>query len=225
MNRLNLKAFGGLLFLVGVLAAALFLSAWTLDYWQAWVFLAVFSASVLAITLFLMRRDPKLLERRVQAGPAAEKRKAQQIIQSLAQFAFIVTFIVPGLDRRCAWSAVPPALVAAGDVLVAIGLGVVFFVFRENTFASAVIEVDAEQRLVSTGPYKVVRHPMYAGALVMLSGVPLALGSWWGLLTILPLVAVIVLRLLDEETFLAKNLPDYSGYQKKVRHRLLPFLW
>jgi protein-S-isoprenylcysteine O-methyltransferase Ste14 len=113
----------------------------------------------------------------------------------------------------------------AGDLLVFLGLLIIFFVFKENTFTSAVIEVDAQQKVVATGPYALIRHPMYAGALVMLAGVPLALGSVWGLLTIVPITVVIVLRLLDEERFLDKNLAGYSDYSNKTGYRLLPYVW
>ena len=225
MKNLNLKAFGGLLFLELVLAVALFWPAGTLDYWQAWVFLVVFGGSVFAITLYLMQHDPQLLERRVQAGPGAEKERSQQVIQSLAQVAFIIIFILPALDHRFGWSSMPLALNLVGDVLVALGLYWVFLVFKENTFTSAVIEVGAEQKLVTSGPYAFMRHPMYIGALVMLLGVPLALGSWWGLLTLVPITVVIIVRLLDEEKFLEKNLAGYAEYERKVKYRLIPFVW
>jgi protein-S-isoprenylcysteine O-methyltransferase Ste14 len=225
MKDLNKQALGGLLFLVICLAAALFLPAWTLDYWQAWTFLAVFTASVLAITVYLMKKDPKLLERRVTAGPGAEKEKSQNLIQFVAQIAFIAVLVFPSVDHRFAWSTVPPYIVIAGDVLVVLGLLIVFIVFKENTFASAIIEVGTEQKVISTGLYALVRHPMYIGALVMLLGVPLALGSWWGLFTIIPITLVIVLRLLEEEKFLVKTLPGYSEYRNNVKYRLVPFIW
>jgi protein-S-isoprenylcysteine O-methyltransferase Ste14 len=225
MKDLNIKALGGLLFLVICLAAALFFPAWTIHYWQAWTFLAVFTASVLAITLYLMKKDPKLLERRVKAGPGAEKKSSQKVIQYLAQIAFLAVLVIPSVDHRCAWSAAPPCISVAGDVLVALGLLIVFFVFKENTFTSAIIEVSAGQKVISTGPYALVRHPMYIGALIMLLGIPLALGSWWGLFTIIPIAFVIIWRLLDEEKYLVKTLPGYSEYRHKVKYRLLPFIW
>ena len=225
MKDLNKKAFGGLLRLLISLAVLLFLPAWTLDYWQAWVFLAVFSGSVLAITFYLISEDPRLLKRRIDAGPSAEKERSQKIIQTLALTAFIVVFVFSAVDHRFAWSRVPPYTAAAGDILVVLGLLIIFVVFKENTFTSAVIEIDTEQKVISTGPYALVRHPMYLGALVMLLGVPLALGSWWGLLTIIPITLVIVWRLLDEEQFLAKKLSGYSEYRDKVRYRLVPFIW
>ena len=225
MKNQNKKAFAGLFFLIVVLAASLFLPAWTIHYWQAWIFLAVFSISVFAITLYLMKKDPKLLERRVIAGPGAEKEKAQKNIQFLAQIAFIAVIAFPAIDHRFAWSAVPSYIAVAGDVLVALGLLTVFFVFKENTFASATVEVISEQKVIATGPYASVRHPMYIGALVMLFGVPLSLGSWWGLFTIIPITLAIVWRLLDDEKFLVKNLSGYAEYQNKVRYRLVPFVW
>lgn len=225
MKDLNKKAIGGLVRLLISLAGLLFLPAWTLDYWQAWLFLAVSFGSALAITVYVMKKDPKLLERRINAGPGAEKEKSQKIIQFFATIAFIAAIVFPAIDHRFAWSAVPPYVAVAGDVLVALGYLIIFFVFQENTFASATIEVDAEQRVVSTGPYKLVRHPMYAGALIMLLGVPLALASWWGLLMIFPMTVVITWRLLDEERFLAKSLPGYSEYRNKVRYRLVPLIW
>jgi protein-S-isoprenylcysteine O-methyltransferase Ste14 len=225
MKNLNTKAFGGLLFLIIALAAALFLPVWTFNYRQAWVFLAVFSVSVFAITLYLMKKDPRLLERRVKAGPIAEKDRKQKIIQSLASIAFIAVIVFPAIDHRLGWSTVPPYIVVIGDIFVALGLLIVFLVFKENTFTSAVIELDAEQKVISTGPYSLVRHPMYIGAIIMLLGIPVALGSWLGLLMIIPITLVIIFRLLDEEKFLAKNLNGYEEYQNKVKYRLIPFIW
>ncbi len=225
MKDLNKKAAGGLAqFLIG-LALLLLLPAGTVDYWQAWIFLAVFSSSVLAITVYLMKNDPELLERRLRAGPAAEKEKIQRIIQSAAGLAFLTAMVCPAIDHRFAWSMVPWYVTAVGDALVALGLLIIFFVFKENTYTSATIEIHPEQTVVSTGPYAIVRHPMYAGAIVMLLGVPLALGSWWGLLTIIPISLMIAWRLLEEEKLLAANLPRYSEYRNRVRYRLVPLIW
>jgi protein-S-isoprenylcysteine O-methyltransferase Ste14 len=224
-RQLNKRALGGLLRTISFLSASLFLPAWTLDYWQAWIFLTVFSASTLAITIYLMKNDPKLLDRRLEAGPGAEPQRSQKIIQVLAAVAFVGIFVVCATDHRFTWSSVPLYAVAAGDILVALGLFMVFLVFKENTFTAAIVQVEAEQTLISKGPYALVRHPMYAGALVMLLGVPVALGSWWGLFTIVPITLVIVWRLLDEENLLATNLPGYAEYTSAVRYRLVPFVW
>ena len=225
MKALSKKVFVGFLQLFIGVAVLLFLATWTLDYWQAWIFLAVYSLSVLAVTLYLMKNDPMLLERRISTGPGSEKRRSQKILNFLISKALFLVVVVPVIDHRCAWSAVPLYVVAAGDVLVALGSLIIFFVFKENTFASAIIEIGTGQKVISSGPYALVRHPMYFGWLVTFSGVPLALGSWWGLFTLIPITLVIVWRLLDEETFLAGNLPGYSEYQNRVRYRLVPFIW
>ena len=225
MKDLSKKVFVGFLQLFIGLAVLLFLPAWALDYWQAWIFLAVYSLSVLTVTLDLMKKNPKLLDRRINSNPGSEKQKSQKILNFLISKALIVVVVVPVIDHRCAWSAVPLYGVAAGDVLVALGFLIVFFVFKENTFASAIIEIGTGQKVISSGPYALVRHPMYVGWLVTFSGVPPALGSWWGLVTIIPIMLVIVWRLLDEEIFLAGNLPGYSEYQNRVQYRLVPFIW
>jgi protein-S-isoprenylcysteine O-methyltransferase Ste14 len=225
MSDLNKKAWVGLGQLLIVLLALIFVPVWTLKYWQAWLLLACFAAPVVAITAYLMKNDPKLLERRVTAGPGAEKRTLQNVIQAIAAIAFIALFAVSALDHRFGWSTVPIFAVIIGDVLVVLGFYFVFLVFKENTFAAGTIDVVAEQKVIATGPYALVRHPMYIGALVMLIGVPLALGSFWGLLAIVPMTLVLVWRLLDEEKFLKKSLAGYSEYQSKVRYHLLPLIW
>ena len=138
---------------------------------------------------------------------------------------FASVFVFPAIDHRYGWSSVPASMAVAGDILIAVGFLAVFFVFKENSYASSIIEVGAEQKVVATGPYAIVRHPMYSGALVMLIGVPLALGSWWGLLLVIPITVVLVWRLMEEEKFLTKNLLGYPEYQQRVRFRLLPFVW
>jgi len=211
--------------LVFLLAIFLFLPGWSFNYWQAWVFLAVFSSLVFLITLFFLKKDPSLIQSRLKAGPVAEQQKSQKIIQALATIFFILPFITASIDHRLGWSKVPAWTVLLGDILVAPGLCIVFLVFRENTFTSATIGVQDEQKVISTGPYAVIRHPMYSGALMMLLGIPLALGTWWAFIFVVLLFAAIVWRLLEEEKFLAKNLPGYSSYRQKVRYRLIPFIW
>jgi protein-S-isoprenylcysteine O-methyltransferase Ste14 len=219
------KALVGLAQLVAVLGLALFLSAGTLHYVEGWLFLGVFSGAALAITLDLMRRDPELLARRVDAGPTAETRPRQKLLQAITSTAFLAIVIVPGLDRRWSWSHVPLALVVIGDVLVVLGFLAVFAVFRENSFAAATVRVEAEQTVIRTGPYARVRHPMYAGALVLLLGIPLALGSFWALLVLVPFTALLVVRLLDEEAVLSRDLPGYDDYRRQTRYRLVPHVW
>jgi protein-S-isoprenylcysteine O-methyltransferase Ste14 len=225
MKTLTGQASLGLLQLIVLLAIFLFLPGWTFNYWQAWVFLVIFTVSVFLITLYFLKRDPNLIQSRLKAGPAAEQQKSQKIIQALAGLFFILPFITASIDHRLRWSNVPTWIVLLGDVLVAVGLFIVFLVFRENTFTSATIEVRDEQKVISTGPYGLIRHPMYSGAFLMLLGIPLALGSWWAFIFVFLLFAAIVWRLLEEEKFLSKNLPGYAGYREKVRYRLIPFVW
>jgi protein-S-isoprenylcysteine O-methyltransferase Ste14 len=215
----------GFVALAIILAFALFGAAGTLEFWQAWVYLCVFLGSSALITVYLWKESPELLARRVNAGPTAEKQRSQQLIQVLASVAFIGCLVVPGFDHRFGWSNVPIYVVICGDILVAAGFLVVFLVFKENAFTAATIEVAADQKVIATGPYAIVRHPMYAGALIMLFGTALALGSWWGLVPFIVMTLTIAARLLDEEKFLAKNLPGYADYCQRVRYRLIPFVW
>jgi protein-S-isoprenylcysteine O-methyltransferase Ste14 len=189
------------------------------------VLLGLFSGSSLAITVYLARKDPALLQRRTQAGPFAEKERSQKIIQGLASISFLSTVVVPALDHRFGWSHAPLPIVVGGDALVLVGFLIVFRVFRENTFTSSIIEVASEQRVIDSGPYAIVRHPMYAGALLLVAGIPVALGSLVGLSTLPPFALVIVWRLLDEERFLVGYLPGYADYRQKVRCRLVPRVW
>lgn len=225
MNSLAGRTILGFTQLIVFLGVALFVPAWTLDFWQAWVYIFVFAGAAALITVYLWNHDRKLLESRVKAGPGAEKEKSQKLIQVFASLAFIGTLVLPSLDRHFLWSRVPLAFIVGGDALVALGFLAVFIVYKENTFTSATIEVAAGQRVISTGPYAIVRHPMYAGALLMLFATPIALGSWWGLTMFIPMALVIVLRLRDEEIFLQKSLPGYREYCGKVRFHLVPYIW
>lgn len=225
MKSLAARTLFGFISLLLALATALFGPAWTFHYWQAWFYLFLFAACSAAITVYLWRCDPALLSRRVSAGPTAEKSRKQKIIQSFASLAFLALLIVPSLDRRFSWSHVSLWIVLLGDLLVVFGFYIVFRIFRVNSFTAATIEVADDQRVISSGPYRIVRHPMYAGALIMLLGTPLALGSWPGLFVVLPMIAVIVVRLLGEEEFLLENLRGYPGYVAQVKWRLVPFIW
>lgn len=222
MKNLNTRAWLGLAFLAVAMSLLLFLPAGTLLYWQAWVYLAIFFGASILTTLYLMRKDPALLERRLSGGPTAEKEKSQKIIMLFASIGYIGMIIVPALDHRFRWSSVPVPVVISGDTLATLGFYVIFLVYKENTFASATIQVVGDQKVISTGPYAVVRHPMYAGGLVLFVGSPLALGSYWGILALAAMMPFLIWRLFDEERFLAKNLPGYTEYRAKVRWRLIP---
>ena len=205
-----------------VMALLLFVPAGTARYWQAWAYLSVFIGASAVTTLDLMKRDRALLERRRGGGPTGEKRPAQKLIMWCTSIGFIVLLVVPALDHRYRWSVAPLSVVLAGDLLVAVGFVLVARVYRENTFTSATIEVAENQQVISTGPYAIVRHPMYAGAFLYLLGTPLALGSYWGLVPLAAILPFLIWRLFDEERLLARRLPGYAEYQQRVRHRLVP---
>jgi len=224
-KNLAAKAWISLAALVAVMGAILFSAAGTARYWHGWAYLAVFAAQAALVTLYLLRRDLALLERRMRGGPAAEERPAQRIIMLFASLGFVTVLLVPGLDHRFGWSRVPIPLVVAGDVLVAVGFYLIFLVYRENTYTSATIEVAADQRVISTGPYALVRHPMYAGGTVYLIATPLALGSYWGFVPIAIMLPFLIWRLFDEERLLSAMLPGYADYQKRVRYRMIPHVW
>ncbi|HEY2369359.1 MAG TPA: isoprenylcysteine carboxylmethyltransferase family protein [Polyangiaceae bacterium] len=216
------RALSGLVFLGAVMAGALFGCAGTTRWLEAWIFLAVFLGASLLVTIDLARRDPALLERRTHAGPLAEPTTKQKIIQLFASLAFLAELALPALDRRFGWTHVPASIAYSAEAFVALGFFIVFRVFRANTFTSALIEVGEKQHVITTGPYAIVRHPMYAGAFVLLLAAPIALGSLAGLAAFPLLVAVIVVRMLDEERVLARDLEGYDAYRKKTRSRLVP---
>ncbi len=225
MKNLCVRAFRSSLFGALTMAALLFLPAGTLNYWQASVFMAVFVSASAVITVYLAIRDPRLLERRLRTGPAAEKETSQKIIMSLAMIGFIALLVFPAFDHRFAWSPVPPYVSLIGDALVAIGFLLVFFVLKANTYGASTIQVAEDQKVISSGPYALIRHPMYAGSFPLIISTPLALGSWWGLSALIVLIPALIWRLLDEESFLRKNLPGYLEYTANVRYRLVPYVW
>lgn len=207
------------------LAALIFLPAGTLAYWQGWAFIVVFSLSTNAIGVYLALTDPALLERRMKAGPAAETRPAQKIIITLAFIVLCLMPVISAFDHRFGWSQVPAWLSVLGNALVALGLMIDLRVFRENTYGASTIETMEGQTVISTGPYALVRHPMYLGVLVMVFGTPLALGSWWGLLPAACTLPILMLRIRDEETMLRGELEGYEAYARDVRYRVVPGIW
>jgi protein-S-isoprenylcysteine O-methyltransferase Ste14 len=207
------------------MALLLFLPAWSLRYWQGWLFLVVFCGAGLVSTLYFLRTDPKLVERRMAAGPVAETEPAQKRIMAVTSVCFILAILVPALDYRWQWSNVPTWLVIVGNIGVLASFYLIGLVLRQNSFAAATIRVEAGQTLVTTGAYAVVRHPMYAAALPLFFFTPLALGSYWGLLIALAMVPALMWRLLDEEKYLVRNLPGYEAYREKTPCRLIPLIW
>jgi protein-S-isoprenylcysteine O-methyltransferase Ste14 len=208
-----------------VFGALIFVPAGTLAYWRGWAFIAVFAISTNIIGVYLTLNDPVLLERRKKVGPSSETRPVQKIIITLSFAAFIMLLIVSGLDHRFGWSQVPVWVSVLGNALVALGLMIDLRVFRENSYGGSTIEMTKGQTVITSGPYALVRHPMYVGVVIMVLGVPLALGSWWGLVLVLASLVLLVLRILDEERMLRDQLEGYAAYARAVRYRLVPGLW
>ena len=225
MNSVTKKALAGAAWLLLVMALMLFVSAGSIRFWQGWIYWSIFCLWVVVITTYFLRHDPNLVARRTSAGPIAEPEVTQKVIQGIASALFCALLIVPGLDHRFRWSSVQFTLVLAGDTLVAVSFAIVFLVFKENSYAAGVVQVEKEQPVISTGLYAYVRHPMYGGGALLLIATPLALGSWWGLPVALLLCAVIVVRLFDEERRLAAELPGYEEYRRKVQYRIVPGVW
>jgi protein-S-isoprenylcysteine O-methyltransferase Ste14 len=205
-----------------LLAAIFFLPAGTLGYWQAWVWMAVLFTPMLWVLFWMLKNDPALLERRMRTR---EKEQEQGTLMRFTWVWFLLTFIVPGLDSRFGWSDVPVWLVILGDVLLFVGYLLFIAVMRANTYASRVVEVEEGQTVISSGPYALVRHPMYLAAVIMFAFTPLALGSYWALIPALAIVPVLVLRILNEEKVLRRELPGYGEYVEKTRYRMVPGIW
>jgi protein-S-isoprenylcysteine O-methyltransferase Ste14 len=208
-----------------VLGSLLFLAAGTLDYWQAWVFLAVAALATAIPTAYLMLTNPVALQRRRHAGPVAEARTVQKVIISCWYSSMAGSLLVSALDRRFGWSSMPTALSLVGDVLVAASLGLAMLVVIQNSHAASTVRVEADQKVISTGLYGLVRHPMYTSNVIILIGIPLALGSYWALIFLVPGVTVLAMRIRDEERLLQRELDGYLEYTQKVRYRLVPCMW
>lgn len=205
-----------------LLLVLFFLPAGTVAYWEAWVYLGILFVSASIVLTYLFMRDPALLARRMRTK---EKEASQRLLIKLGVIPLLVSFLLPGLDRRFGWSDVPVAVVLAADVLVLLGYGIVFLVFTWNPYASRVVEVEPGQTVVRGGPYAIVRHPMYVGALLMYGLSPLALGSYWAMIPALLNVPVYVVRIVTEERVLERDLAGYRDYMQTTRYRLIPGVW
>lgn len=205
-----------------VLCLVFFLPARTLRYWEAWVYMGIIFSCVIGVVFYFLKHDPEFLERRMRTK---EKVKEQKLIILLGCILFLPTFLIPGFDRYYSWSEIPLPLIIISDVLVLAGYLIVIMVFRENSYASRVVEINSGQKVISTGPYAIVRHPMYSGNLLMYGFTPIALGSWWALIGSVLILVLIIFRIFSEEKFLAENLEGYKEYLQKTRYRLIPGIW
>jgi protein-S-isoprenylcysteine O-methyltransferase Ste14 len=209
---------------LAILLACLFIPAGTLNYWQAWVFVAVFEVSAQALGIYFLVHDRKLVERRMNIGPAAEQRPSQKLISALFILGFVGFVVFPAFDHRFGWSPVAPVVSVIANAMIVLSFLLFFAVMKSNSYAASTVQVEEGQPVVSTG-HAYVRHPMYSGALLLLVAMPLALGSWWSVLLVVPFSPVLVWRILDEESFLRQNLPGYDEYMRRVRYRLVPRVW
>jgi protein-S-isoprenylcysteine O-methyltransferase Ste14 len=208
-----------------MLGALLFIPANSLSFPRGWEFLAAYFLPQAFMISYFLRTDPAFVERRLKLGPGAETRPRQKLVMVLVILLSFMSVIIAGFDHRFGWSQVSLILSIVGFIGMMIGIGIQFRVFVENSFASATIELAEDQKVIATGPYAFVRHPMYSGALLTDFCIPLALGSWWAFLPVAAKVVAIVIRLLDEEEFLRASLPGYADYCRKVPNRLIPAIW
>jgi protein-S-isoprenylcysteine O-methyltransferase Ste14 len=206
-------------------AAMVFVPAGTLNYWQGWAYLGAFVVVSGLYTLYVAIHDPALMERRMKVGPSQEKEPAQKIIVVFILAAFVALMILPSLDYRFGWSSVPWYVSIIGDLLVVLSFYVFYLVSKVNTYAAATVRVEEGQKVVENGVYRLVRHPMYFGALFLIVGTPLALGSWWTLFLMPVFLLTLYFRITREEHVLIRDLAGYVEYRKKVKHRLVPFIW
>lgn len=217
-TRLVLRSLIAVIFV----AVFLFLPAGSFRYWQGWVFMTILFLPMPITSVYFLKRDPQLVERRLRTE---EKISEQKTIIRWAQLVFFGSLLIPGFDNRFGWSRVPLWLTILSQLLVFAGYLVTLWVMKENSFASRTVQVEEGQKVISTGPYRLVRHPMYFGGVLMLLFTPFALGSWWALPGCLLVIPLIVLRLLNEEKMLCRDLPGYSDYCLRTRSRLFPLLW
>jgi protein-S-isoprenylcysteine O-methyltransferase Ste14 len=205
--------------------ALIFIPAGTFHYWQGWAYIATWTIVGTAYTVYVARREPALLKRRTEAGIKHEKEPAQKIIISFLFTTFTALLVLPPLDHRFGWSSVPWFASAFGNALRAFSFYIFYLVSKVNTYAAANVRVEEGQNVISTGMYGFVRHPMYFGALFLLAGTPIALGSWWSMLVVPVFIPILVFRILNEEKVLARDLPGYVEYMQRVRYRLIPHIW
>lgn len=205
-----------------ITAAVLFFPAGTMFYWQAWVYLAIFFVPMIFALRYMLKYEPELLERRMRIK---EKEPGQKTLSKLGYLLFFVLFVIPGLDKRYGWSSVPWYIIVISEVIIFIGYIFVIRVLKENRYASRNIEVEQGQQVITTGPYAYIRHPMYAGVSVMYFITPLALGSYWGLISGAMIIVFLIARILNEEKVLLQELKGYQEYIQKTKYRLIPGIW
>ncbi len=225
MTNQSRTAIVGLASFVILVALFIFVPAWSLDYWQAWLYLALLSISLALVTWYFLKHNPALIDRRMHCGTRFETERSQQIIQLIGGVMLSGIFIVSGFEHRMRGPAVSPPTVLAANALLLVSTYIVFRTFQANSFASSTVRVEANQHVISSGPYGCIRHPMYSGCIVGFLVTPIALGSLWGMVPAVLKCATLVARLLYEEQYLSLKLQGYRAYRQQVRYRLIPYVW
>lgn len=220
--KLMLGALIKFVFGLALVAALLFLPAGSVGYFNGWLFIGLLFIPMLILGIFLLIKSPALLEKRISAK---EKENTQRVVVAVSGVLFIAGFVVAGLDFRFGWSYVPLWVVYVSSAVLFISYALYAEVMRENAYLSRTIEVQENQKVVDTGLYGIVRHPMYAVTIWLFLSIPLVLGSWWSLVCFVPYIAVIAVRIVNEEKVLEANLEGYNEYKKRVKYRILPFVW
>ncbi|MBU0586413.1 isoprenylcysteine carboxylmethyltransferase family protein [Candidatus Micrarchaeota archaeon] len=219
---LKLKAMLAFLAAPILLGLFLFVPAGTLDYWEAWAYMAILLIPMLFVVLYFMKKDPEFLKRRMKYK---EKEARQDLIIKAGGIVYFVGFLIPGLDKRFGWSSVPFEIIIIADIMVFLGYALIFLTFKENSYAGRTVQVEKGQKVVTTGPYSIIRHPMYLGTLLLYILTPIALGSYIAVPIFLLFIPVIIFRILNEEEVLTRELKGYKEYCIKTKYRLLPFIW
>jgi protein-S-isoprenylcysteine O-methyltransferase Ste14 len=225
MLSFEAKVWGQTVILPAFLLGLLLATAGTVAYWEAWLYCGLYFGGVAATTGWLLRHERQLLERRMKIGTVGESRPRQRWIMRLTLVLFLAFYIAIGLEYRWHGPVIPLPLVILGDLGLVLSFWIFHRVMVANRYASSVIEVTSDQPVIDTGPYAIVRHPMYAGALLLMAATPIALGTVWSLLAVIPLVLALALRLLDEEQMLSAELPGYRDYCRKTPYHLIPGIW
>ena len=221
-HQLIMKALWRFLAGIPILGAMFFLPAGTLFYWEAWVYMAITFIPMLFVVAYFIKNAPELLERRLKMR---EKEAAQKLIIKLSSLYFLIAFLLPGFDKRYGWSSVPATVVIIADVIVLLGYAFFALTLKENQYASRIIEVEEQQKVITTGPYALVHHPMYLAVSVMYIFSPLALGSYWAMLPTILLLILLVARIRNEERVLLRELKGYQEYTQQTPYRLIPGIW
>lgn len=221
-SELIKMVFTRLLIFIPLMFVMFFLPAGTFAYWEAWLYITVLLIPMVLVLIYLLKNNPELLERRMRMR---EKEPSQKLIIKLGSLYYLLIFLIPGFDKRFGWSNVPVVIVIVADVLVLLGYGIFFLVLRENRYASRIIEVEPGQEVISTGPYAIVRHPMYLGVSLIYIFSPLALGSYWAMIPSMLIIPLLVVRIRNEESVLERELKGYKEYMQKTKYRLIPGIW